>query len=156
MEEKVQEMLNKINEKFNDLEVRSVDLSLVRKVEGLANEIANKSPLNKLYFKLAFLFFVKEKYLVVGELYITIDKDKKTVEYEVGKIFRPKNSYPPKHLLFFVFDVKRYSSEVNEDVIATKEIFKEVFGAEGLKRDYIEHFNEYIFLLDADVVYYFV
>jgi hypothetical protein len=45
MEEKVQEMLNKINEKYNDFEIKSVDLSLLRKLENLANKIAfNRIP----------------------------------------------------------------------------------------------------------------
>jgi len=49
MEEKVQEMLNRINEKYNDFEIRSVDLSLLRKLEYLANKVA--IPSHELYFK---------------------------------------------------------------------------------------------------------
>jgi hypothetical protein len=48
MEEKVQEMLNKINEKYNDFEIKSVDLSLLRKLENLANKIAFNSLLREL------------------------------------------------------------------------------------------------------------
>jgi hypothetical protein len=106
MEEKVQEMLNKINEEYNDFEIKSVDLSLLRKLENLANKIAFNSLLRELCFKYSFLFFINKNLFIVSELYLFIDKNERSVEYEVGKIYEPIPDFAPRHELYFKFDMK--------------------------------------------------
>jgi len=155
MEEKIQEMLNKINERYNDFEVRRVDLSLLRKLESLANKVAYNSLLKDLHFKYSFLFFVNENLFVVSELYLFIDKNERSVEYEIGRIYEPIPDFPPKHELYFKFDISRYS-EKPRYIVETEDIFRKVLLKERLGGYYIERYRYYVLPFNAEVLHYSV
>ena len=153
MEEKVQEMLNKINEKYNDFEIKSVDLSLLRKLENLANKVAFSSLLRELCFKYSFLFFINEGLLVVSELYLFIDKNERSVEYEIGRIYEPFPFHVVGHELYFKFDVSFYS-ETQRYVGETEDIFKKVLLKERLGGYYSERYRYYVLPFNAEVLHY--
>jgi hypothetical protein len=154
MEEKVQEMLNKINEKYNDFEIRSVDLSLLRKLENLANRVAFSSLLKKLCFKYAFLFFINENLLVVSELYLFIDKNERSVKYEIGRIYEPIPFHVLGHELYFKFDISRL--EKTSYIAETEDIFKKVLLKERLGSYYSERYRYYVLPFNAEVIHYSV
>jgi hypothetical protein len=154
MEEKVQEMLNKINEKYNDFEIKSVDFSLLRKLENLANKVAFSSLLRKLCFKYSFLFFINKNLFVVSELYLFIDKNERSVEYEVGRIYEPIPDFAPRHVLHFKFDIRR--SEKTSYIGETEDIFKKVLLKERLDGYYVDLYRYYAIPFDAKVLHYSV
>ena len=158
MEEKVQEMLNKINERYEDFEIRSVDLYLLRKLEYLANEVAIRSFLRELHFKYFFLFFINKNLFVVSELYFTIDKDEKSIEYEVGRIYELFPDFPPKHELYFKFDKGLYSSKTprvrGEYIVETEELLKKFIWKSKLSYYHLERHGYFVFPLDAKVIHY--
>jgi len=153
MEEKVQEMLNKINEKYDFFEIRSVDLSLLRKLENLANKVAFSSLLRELCFKYSFLFFINENLLVVSELYLFIDKHERNVEYEVGRVYEPIPFHVVGHELYFKFDVSFYPEKTSY-VGETEDIFKEVLLKERLGGYYSERHRRYVLPFNAKVLHY--
>jgi hypothetical protein len=154
MEEKVQEMLNKINEKYNDFEIRSVDLSLLRKLENLANKTAFNSLLRKLCFKYFFLFFINKNLFVVSELYLFIDKNERIVEYEIGRIYEPIPFHVLGHELYFKFDIGRL--EKTSYIAETEDIFKKVLLKERLGGYYSERYRYYVLPFNAEVIHYSV
>jgi hypothetical protein len=155
MEEKVQEMLNKINEKYNDFEIKSVDLSLLRKLENLANKIAFNSLLRELCFKYSFLFFINKNLFIVSELYLFIDKNERSVEYEVGKIYEPIPFHLLGHQLYFMFDASFYP-EKTPYVGDTIDIFEKVLQKEKLVGYYSERYRHYVLPFNAEVLHYSV
>jgi len=154
MEEKVQEILNKINEKYNNFEIRSVDLSLLRKLENLANKVAFNSLLRKLCFKYFFLFFINKNLFVVSELYLFIDKNERSVEYEIGRIYEPIPDFVPRHELYFKFDTSL--SEKTSYIGETEDIFKKVLLKERLGGYYSERYRYYVLPFNAEVIHYTV
>jgi hypothetical protein len=155
MEEKVQEMLNKINEEYNDFEIKSVDLSLLRKLENLANKIAFNSLLRELCFKYSFLFFINKNLFIVSELYLFIDKNERSVEYEVGKIYEPIPDFAPRHELYFKLDMSFYS-KTQCYVRETEDIFKKVLLKERLGGYYNERYRYYVLPFNAEILHYSV
>ena len=154
MEEKVQEMLNKINEKYNFFEIRSVDLSLLRKLENLTNKVAFSSLLKKLCFKYFFLFFINKNLFVVSELYLFIDKNERSVEYEIGRIYEPIPDFAPRHELYFKFDISRL--EKTSYIAETEDIFRKVLLKERLGGYYSERYRYYVLPFNAEVLHYSV
>ena len=155
MEEKVQEMLDRINERYENFEIRSVDLSLLRKLENLANKVAFSSLLRELCFKYSFLFFINEGLLVVSELYLFIDKNERSVEYEIGRIYEPIPFHVLGHQLYFMFDASFYS-EKTPYVGDTIDIFEKVLQKERLGGYYNEWYRHYVIPFNAKVLHYSV
>jgi hypothetical protein len=156
MEEKIQEMLKAINDKYDDFEIESVDLSLVRKLENLANKVSSRSLLRKLYFKYYFVFFITNRLVIASELYLTINKDERKVEYEIGRIYEPLGLYR-NHALYFKFDIEHYPSNnlfVNRDVGNTKETFEKVIREEKLLYYYREHLGWLELPLNVEILQY--
>ncbi len=156
VEEKVREMLNRINEKYEDFEIRSVDLSLLRKLENLANRVAFNSLLRELCFKYSFLFFINEGLLVVSELYLFIDKNERSVEYEIGRIYEPIPFHVLGHELYFKFDISFYSEKPSSYVAETEDIFKEFLLKERLGGYYSDRYRYYVLPFNAEVIHYSV
>jgi hypothetical protein len=155
MEERVQEMLNKINEKYDAFEIRSVDFSLLRKLENLANKVAFSSLLKELCFKYSFLFFINENLLVVSQLYLFIDKNERSVEYEIGRIYEPIPFHVLGHHLYFKFDTSFYP-EKTPYVGDTIDIFEKVIRKERLGGSYNEFHRHYVIPFNAEVLHYSV
>ncbi len=154
MEENIQEMLNKINEKYEDFEIRSVDLFLVKKLKNLANEVAVRSLLREFCFKYFFLFFIRKNLFVVSELYLFIDKNERSVECEIGRIYEPIPDFSPGHELYFKFDVSFYSKKPSLYVAETEDIFKKVLLKERLGGYYNERYRYYVLPFNAEVIHY--
>jgi hypothetical protein len=155
MEGGVQEMLNKINEKYNDFEIKSVDLSLLRKLENLANNVAFSSFLRRLCFKYSFLFFIDQNLFIVSELYLFIDKNERSVEYEIGRIYEPIPFHVLGHHLYFKFDTSFYP-EKTPYVGDTIDIFEKVLLKERLGGSYNKYYRHYVLPFNAEVIHYSV
>ena len=159
-------MLNKINERYENFEIRSVDLYLLRRLEDLANEVAIRSFLRELRFKYLFRFLMTKKLFVISELYFTIDKNERIVEYEVGRIYEPfpSNTFFSSHELYLKFDKSIYSAKtprINSirinpmDIVETENLLKEFIWKSKLDYYYyLEYHRYFVFPLDAKVIHY--
>jgi hypothetical protein len=157
MEEKIQEMLKAINDRYDDFEIESVDLSLVRRLENVARKVAERSLLRKLYFRYSFLFFIRKGLFIVSELYLTIDKDTKSVEYEIGRIYEPIPDFAEKHDLYFKFDTVRTSkmnTSIPGEIASTEDVFLKILREERLYRSYIDFHKYLVVPLEAKVLHY--
>jgi hypothetical protein len=157
MEERVQEMLNKINHLYEDFEIKEVDLSLVRRLENVAHKVAERSLLRKLYFIYSFLFFIHKGLSIVGELYLIIDKDAKNTDYEIGSIFETAYNFAETHDLYFKFDASKYLEPtpfIRDEIFSTRNVFQKVLKEEGLYC-YYRVFQGYLVVpLEAKVLHY--
>jgi len=158
MEEKIQEMLDKINEKYNDFEIRITDFSLLRKLENVIDKVATRTFLGNLYFKYLFAFVINENLFVVSQLYLNFNKYKEKFEYEVGNVYEPMGTLP-NHELHFKLEVSRFPSNIpfiGEKIANAEDILKRVIWEEKLPHSYLDCYNRFVFPLNAEVIHYTV